>query len=172
MQIFKGVEIFINKYTMVDYLKRNNVVGDIMYTTAKSLDKKVKITKEIGYDLEDNLNFDKNTICAYKTTQTENIITDVFNYGIPVDDENEFFSKYNCHNYWKLIETLADMKSDEMLFVVKVPVREMNESFEEIGGKKIIPSHRIYGALSVQNGKVGLVKNVVPQKETVENPVR
>ena len=56
MQIFRGIEILgiNNKYTMVDYLRRNNVVGDIMYTAAKNLDKKVKLSKEIGFDLEDN----------------------------------------------------------------------------------------------------------------------
>ena len=174
MQIFRGIEILgiNNKYTMVDYLRRNNVAGDIMYTAAKNLDKKVKLSKEIGFDLEDNLNFDKNTICAYKVKQTENIITDIFNYGIPVEDENDFFSKYARHSFWKLIETLADVKNDEILFIIKVPVKEMNEMFGEMDGKKIISSQRIYGALNVQNGKANLVKNVVPQKETVENQVR
>ena len=69
MQIFS--RFFKNdkgKYKIIDYLKRNKIEGDIMYSSAKRLDNKVNIPTEVGYDLEEECNFEKNIICLYKTT--------------------------------------------------------------------------------------------------------
>ena len=178
MQLFSGIRLFKNekgKYRIVDYLKRNKIEGDIMYTSAKKLDSKVNIPTEIGNDLEENINFDKNTICFYKTKTDyeKSMITDTFNRGLVVEDKDKFFIKNGCHSLWKLFESIANIDKEEIAFLVKAPIKETNEMFGEIDGKlRVLPQY-VYGALSMQNGKIDLVKNGTPQiSEIIEKQAR
>ncbi len=176
MQIFS--RFFKNdkgKYKIIDYLKRNKIEGDIMYSSAKRLDSKVNIPTEVGYDLEEECNFEKNIVCLYKTkTDYErSLITDTFNRGLPVEDKDSFFVKYGCHSLWKLFEAIANMDKDEIMLLVKSPVKESNEMFAEIDGTMRIQPKYVYGSLSIQDGKVNLVKNGTPQiSEIIEKQTR
>ena len=167
MQLFPNIRFFKNdkgKYKITDYLKRNKIEGDIMYNSAKKLDGKVNIPLEIGNELENNINFDKNIVCLYKvkTDLEKSFITDSFNRGIPVPEGTDFPIRYGCHSLWKLFENLANMDKDEIAILIKVPNKNANEMYAEIDGEmRVIPEY-VYGALNIQNGKVNLIKNGTP----------
>lgn len=177
MHLFPNMRLFRNdkgKYKIVDYLKRHNIEGEIMYNSAKKLDSKMDIPIEIGQELEENLNFDKNVICLYKvkTDREKALITDSFNRGIPVEN-SDFLIKNGCKSLWKLFENLANLDNDEIALIVKVLNKDANDIFALIDGDNRVMPEYVYGALMVQNGKLCLVKNGTPQiSEIIENQIR
>ena len=178
MRLFPNIRFFKNdkgKYKIVDYLKRNNVEGEIIYNSAKKMDSKIDIPIEVGQELEDNLNFTKNVIYLYKTkTEREKaLITDAFNRGIPVEDSTNFAIKNGCKSLWKLFENLASLENDEIALLVKVLYKDANDIFDLIDGETRVMPQYVYGALMVQNGSLCLVKNGTPQiSEIIANQTR
>lgn len=167
-----------NKYKLTDFLKRNNISSEIMHNLAKQIDSSINIPKEVGNNLEEVCDFDRNCICIHriKTQEPETVTNEVFDSGIAIsDDEKDITSyvvKYGYKNIWVLFEDLAKLNEDELAFLIKVPNRDINEIFTIINGEMKVSPQRIYGALSIKNGKVNLIKNDISQKETVENPIR
>ena len=65
------------------------------------------------------------------------------------------------------------MDKDEIMLLVKAPMKDSNEMFAEIDGTMRIQPKYVYGSLSIQDGKVNLVKNGTPQiSEIIEKQAR
>jgi len=123
--IIKDVKYKIQRsgWRYSDYLKQNGINDNVSLMVAKKYDD-VFIPTEVGEELKNISDFNKNTMFIYKVkhnNEAETIISDVFNSGISVSEAAITSVAKACPNFWMFMDKMASTAKDEISFLIKIP---------------------------------------------------